>query len=137
MSKIEVLHHGAVTGVTGSCHQYIGPNVNLLIDCGLFQGEEAERDLADFPFEVSQVDALVVTHGHIDHVGRIPWLLAAGFDKPILCTLPTARLLPIILRDALEIHIPDDRALVDSVMARLDRLIVGVGLGSGFVYLLP
>ena len=130
MSKVDILHHGAVTGVTGSCHQYICSSHNLLIDCGLFQGSESDRDLSDFPFDVSAVDALIVTHGHIDHVGRIPWLIASGFRGAIICSEPTARLLPIILRDALEIHIRDDQALVDSVVRRLERQIVAVEFGK-------
>ena len=101
-----------------------------MIDCGLFQGDEADQNLADFPFNPEDVDLLIVTHGHIDHAGRIPWLIAAGFRGEILCSEPTARLLSIILRDALEIHIPDDRALVDATMARLEWLIVGIGFGE-------
>lgn len=67
-----IYHHGAVTGVTGSCHQYIASDTNLLIDCGLFQGDESDRALNEFGFEVSDVTGLIVTHCHIDHVGRIP-----------------------------------------------------------------
>lgn len=124
MSNIEVLHHGAVTGVTGSCHQYISDSANLLIDCGLFQGIESKRELSDFPFKASEVDALIVTHGHIDHVGRIPWLIAARFRGPIYCSIPTATLLPVILRNSLEIHIKGDNSLIDSTMERIEGQIV-------------
>ena len=49
---------------------------------------------------ISRVQALLVTHAHIDHIGRIPYLLMAGFNGPIICTEPTARLLPLMLEDA-------------------------------------
>jgi metallo-beta-lactamase family protein len=99
---MNILHHGAVNGVTGSCHElrYGTADENgILIDCGLFQGAElsgsgdshAEQLQIDFP--ISHIKALVVTHVHIDHVGRIPYLLAAGFDGPIICTEPSAHLL--------------------------------------------
>ena len=93
-----IYHHGAVTGITGSCHELQVSGQGILIDCGLFQGTEAKtrstaQDLAiDFP--ISHIRALVVTHVHIDHVGRIPYLLAAGFDGPIICSEPTAIMLP-------------------------------------------
>ncbi|HET8849533.1 MAG TPA: MBL fold metallo-hydrolase, partial [Marinobacter sp.] len=80
---IEITHHGAVSGVTGSCHELTVNGQGILIDCGLFQGEEASQGASatalgiDFPIE--HIQALVVTHVHIDHVGRIPYLLAAGF----------------------------------------------------------
>jgi len=125
---IEIKHHGAVTGVTGSCHELTLTSVTgvtgsdsegsdptntkatkprgILIDCGLFQGEDAGRgatatDLSiDFP--IDHIRALVVTHVHIDHVGRIPYLLAAGFEGPIICSEPSAIMLPEILEDALK-----------------------------------
>ena len=83
----EVVHHGAVTGVTGSCHQLkVGSDCSVLVDCGLFQGAEIDDNkgsndnplIIDFPLD--DVKALVVTHCHIDHVGRIPYLLAAGWS---------------------------------------------------------
>ena len=103
-------HHGGAQGVTGSCHELVlGPDASLLIDCGLFQGEDAAprggADQLAIEFDVSRVVALVVTHVHIDHVGRIPWLLAAGFEGPILCSEPSARLLPIVLEDAFKLSL--------------------------------
>ncbi len=118
--KPTIIHHGAVTGVTGSCHQYsLNNQTSYLIDCGLFQGAEADRPLNDFDFDPKTIDALIVTHCHIDHVGRIPWLIAAGYRGPIYCTEPTAQLLPIVLEDALGIHIPDDQALVERAIDRI------------------
>ena len=101
---MEILHHGAVGGVTGSCHELrVSERDAVLIDCGLFQGAENSgkganaRNLA-IEFPVDHVRALIVTHVHIDHVGRIPYLLAAGFSGPIYCSQPSARLLPVEAR---------------------------------------
>lgn len=102
----DILHHGAVTGTTGSCHELVvDPQRSILIDCGLFQGRDsgpygASADNLQIDFDLSRVQALIVTHVHIDHVGRIPWLLAAGFAGPIYCSEPSAKLLPIVLEDA-------------------------------------
>jgi len=127
-----ITHHGAVSGVTGSCHQYQAADVNLLIDCGLFQGKEADVDLADFGFDVSKVDALVVTHCHIDHVGRIPWLIAAGFRGPIYCTEPTAALLSVVLKDALEINLDRNHRLVEAALTRIESQIVALPFKDWF-----
>ncbi|MCB1787364.1 MAG: MBL fold metallo-hydrolase [Chromatiaceae bacterium] len=132
---MEILHHGAVGGVTGSCHELrVGDRDAILIDCGLFQGAENSgkganaRDLAiEFPLE--QVRALVVTHVHIDHVGRIPYLLAAGFGGPIYCSPPSARLLLPVLEDALKIGVTRNRALITRVMRKLEQMIHPVPYG--------
>lgn len=91
----QIEHHGATDGVTGSCHQlHMDAGTSLLVDCGLFQGAEASStgragaDKLEIDFPLDTVKALVATHVHIDHVGRIPYLLAAGFDGPILCSEP-------------------------------------------------
>ena len=102
-----ILHRGARNGVTGSCHQlFVEGDNSLLVDCGLFQGTEtapdgkAGADRLDIDFPVAGIGALILTHVHIDHCGRLPWLLAAGFKGPILCSEPSARLLPTVLADA-------------------------------------
>lgn len=127
---IDIKHHGAVTGVTGSCHELVVGTSGILIDCGLFQGEEAgsnanASDLSiDFP--ISHIRALVVTHVHIDHVGRIPYLLAAGFEGPIICSEPSAIMLPEILEDALKIGFTLDRALIERVLGLIRSRLVPV-----------
>ncbi|MCB1773119.1 MAG: MBL fold metallo-hydrolase [Gammaproteobacteria bacterium] len=133
---MEILHHGAVGGVTGSCHELrVGDRDAILIDCGLFQGAEtsgkgANADALAIEFPVDHVRALVVTHVHIDHVGRIPYLLAAGFGGPIYCTPPSARLLPVVLEDALKIGVTRNKALIRRVMAALERMIRPVPFGQ-------
>jgi len=123
----QFLHHGAADGVTGSCHRYIASEaLHLLIDCGLFQGVEAgPGGQVDhrIDFDLSQVRALIITHVHIDHVGRLPYLLAAGFKGPIFCSVPSARLLPLVIEDAFKLGFTRDGRLVqqflDSVQERL------------------
>ncbi len=110
-------HHGAVEGVTGSCHQlWLSPDDSLLIDCGLFQGAESSQrgagaDALAIEFGLESVRAMVATHVHIDHVGRLPWLIAAGFKSPIYCSEPSALLLPTVLEDAFKVGVTPDQAL--------------------------
>ena len=127
---IDIKHHGAVSGVTGSCHELVVGRSGILIDCGLFQGEEASNGASasnlaiDFP--IDHLRALVVTHVHIDHVGRIPYLLAAGFDGPIICSEPSAIMLPEILEDALKIGFTRDRSLIEKVLGLIRSRLVPV-----------
>ncbi|OQX47985.1 MAG: MBL fold hydrolase, partial [Candidatus Sedimenticola endophacoides] len=120
------MHHGAVDGVTGSCHELrLSAAHSVLVDCGQFQGTErasaAEADgVAQFPFPVDAIQALLVTHCHIDHVGRIPHLIAAGFRGPIYCSEATAELLPLVLDDALRIGVTRDRSLIKTFLRRVE-----------------
>jgi len=129
------LHHGAATGVTGSCHELVlDSEYSVLIDCGLFQGAEASGTKSEIntkiDFPVKRVQALLVTHCHIDHVGRIPHLLAAGFDGPIYCTEPTAVLLPLVLEDAVKIGFTRDRNLLKRFTDLLKRRLIPVPYGK-------
>ncbi len=114
-------HHGAANGVTGSCHRYIASDaLHLLIDCGLFQGQEAKNGQT-IDFDLSQVRALIVTHVHIDHIGRLPYLLAAGFKGPILCSYPSAKLLPLVIEDAFKIGFTRDEKLVKQFLRKVQK----------------
>ncbi len=105
----ELIHHGARHSVTGSCHELRLPaGSGLLVDCGIFQGEEDGTPL-EIDFAVDHLCGLVLTHIHIDHVGRLPYLLAAGFKGPIFCSQASALLLPTVLEDALKISFTRDR----------------------------
>lgn len=102
MRYSDIEHHGAKDGATASCHQlHMDASHSLLINCGLFQRNETSSDgraatgRLDIEFFLATVQALAA-HVHIDHVGRIPYLLAAGFKGPIFCSEPSAKLLPIV-----------------------------------------
>ena len=122
-------HHGATQGVTGSCHQlHLSPHTSLLIDCGLEQGPEAPENptTANIPFDITTIEALIITHVHLDHVGRIPALLAAGYRGPILCSEPSAKLLPLVLEDAYRLTITNDPTQVERFINLLNRHIVPI-----------
>lgn len=127
MRDYSLLHHGAVDGVTGSCHELrLADGRALLIDCGLFQGAETATDGGSarspaIAFPIAGIQALVVTHVHIDHVGRIPYLLAAGYRGPILCSEASAALLPLMLEDALAVGATSDKQLIARVLAQIAR----------------
>ncbi|NGN98458.1 MBL fold metallo-hydrolase [Grimontia sp. S25] len=121
---MHITHYGAKTGVTGSCHQLTTENGKLLIDCGLFQGEEVCP--LDIEFDVHDIDTLILTHAHIDHIGRLPWLLAAGFQAPIYCTLATAKLVPMMLDDALRLQLGLKRKDRQRVLKLIESLTVPV-----------
>ncbi|MDI5993262.1 MBL fold metallo-hydrolase [Pseudomonas sp. MDMC216] len=133
MQYPSIVHHGAVTGVTGSCHQLqMDDEHALLIDCGLFQGAETSPEgragagkLA-IDFSLDGIKALVATHVHIDHVGRIPYLLAAGFKGPILCSEPSAKLLPIVLEDAFKLGFSRDQKQVERYLKLIEQRIVAL-----------
>jgi metallo-beta-lactamase family protein len=94
--------HGAAQTVTGSCMQFSLGDQSILVDCGMFQGsrtlEHANHD--DFAFDPAKIDAVILTHAHIDHCGLLPKLVAQGYSGPIYCTPQTADLLEFMLADA-------------------------------------
>ncbi|WP_299199304.1 MBL fold metallo-hydrolase [uncultured Amphritea sp.] len=129
---IDIKHHGATTGVTGSCHELVLDNeTSVLIDCGMFQGAEAtasetkhtESSNLQIAFPINTVKALFITHCHIDHVGRIPSLIAAGFSGSIYASKATGRLLPLVLEDALKIGVTRDEKLISQFLKLLNKLI--------------
>lgn len=142
MAYPQILHHGATSGVTGSCHQLcMAPNDSLLIDCGLFQGAEtspqgkAGAGRLEIDFSLDGIKALVATHVHIDHVGRIPYLLAAGFKGPIICSEPSAKLLPIVLEDAFKLGVSRDQKQVERYLKLIDQRIIALPYKHWFTLL--
>lgn len=134
---MSIQHHGAATGVTGSCHRLrLDAAHSLLIDCGLFQGSDTENspesslDRHRVEFSVDDIQAMVVTHVHIDHVGRLPYLLAAGYAGPIYCSLPTAKLLPLVIEDALKIGFTRDKRLIERFLAEVQSRLVPIAYGE-------
>lgn len=128
MKHTKLIHHGAREGVTGSCHQlWMDDTSSLLIDCGLFQGtDEGQNDELALDFPIESIKALIVTHVHIDHVGRIPNLLAAGFEGPILCSEPSARLLPIVLEDAFRLSISRDQEQLEHYLKVVEQRVIAL-----------
>lgn len=128
-----LLHHGGKNTVTGSCHELRINEYGILIDCGLFQGKDAASDpisALNIDFDIQHIEALLITHTHIDHIGRLPWLLAAGFNKPIYCTKATAALIPLMLDDGLKLQLGLNKKQRSLVLKRIERLIVTVGYGE-------
>ncbi|WP_413043961.1 MBL fold metallo-hydrolase RNA specificity domain-containing protein [Pseudomonas sp. YJ42] len=132
-------HHGAKDGVTGSCHQLrMDASVSVLVDCGLFQGNDASlpegpgADRLAIEFPLDTIKALIATHVHIDHVGRIPYLLAAGFEGPILCSEPSAKLLPIVLEDAFKLGISRDQTQIERYIAQIEKRIIALPYQNWF-----
>jgi metallo-beta-lactamase family protein len=100
---------GAAGGVSGSMHLVEVGNHKILLDCGLHQGrhEEARQRNGHFPFHPHQIDAVILSHAHIDHCGNLPTLTRQGFNGPIFCTPPTRDLLHIMLADSAKIQEED------------------------------
>lgn len=91
---------GAAGEVTGSCHLLTIDKINILIDCGMFQGEESELNFEAFPFDPKDINYLIVTHAHLDHIGRIPLLVREGFEGKIISTRATAEIAHLMLRNS-------------------------------------
>lgn len=100
---------GAARMVTGSCHHLQSGGASILVDCGLFQGghDVSELNHEKFPFDPAELDAVLVTHGHLDHVGRLPLLIKQGYRGRIYSTTATANITAIILRDSAKIAAED------------------------------
>lgn len=99
---MNITFFGAAQGVTGSCHMVEVAGTKFLVDCGLFQGSLTDQMLnyEEFPFNITDVDFVILTHAHIDHSGRIPKLYKAGYKNPIYCTTATKDLCGIMLPDS-------------------------------------
>jgi len=100
---------GATRQVTGSCHLLETTGGQVLLDCGMFQGppETEKQNLRAFPFDPKKLDAVVISHAHIDHSGLLPKLVKAGYGGPIYVTPPTHDLLELLLKDAAHLELMD------------------------------
>src|SRR5450755_4451669 len=93
---------GATGTVTGSRYLIQAGSRRVLVDCGLFQGYKhlRLRNWASFPVSPADIDAVVLTHAHLDHSGYLPRLVKAGFRGPVYCTPPTRALCEVLLLDS-------------------------------------
>jgi metallo-beta-lactamase family protein len=105
-----ITFHGAAREVTGSCHLLESPACGrLLLDCGMHQGGDAVDRVHEegFAFDPRSIDAVVLSHAHLDHCGMLPRLYEGGFRGPVYCTHATAELLEIMLYDAVGLYLRD------------------------------
>lgn len=110
---LSLTFHGAAECVTGFCARLSGDGFNILVDCGLFQGPKTLKALnyEPFPFDVSSIDAVLLTHAHIDHSGMLPKLMRAGYRGPIYATAAARDLCSVMLADAGGIQESEVRSL--------------------------
>lgn len=104
---MKISFHGAVREVTGSCHMVeLNSGFKFLLDCGLFQGseEESSKQNREWSFDPASIDAVIMSHAHIDHIGRLPKLVKDGFDGFVYSTPATRSLALIMLLDSAKIQ---------------------------------
>ncbi|MDR3506641.1 MAG: MBL fold metallo-hydrolase [Caulobacteraceae bacterium] len=100
--SVHLSFHGAAGCVTGFCARLETDQATILIDCGMFQGSKTLKALNynPFPFDAGKIDAVLLTHAHVDHSGLLPKLMLAGFEGPIHATEITRELCEVMLADA-------------------------------------
>ncbi len=115
---------GAAEGVTGSCYLIETSTGKLLVDCGMFQGERicSKHNFEDFNFDPKEISAVIVTHAHIDHTGRIPQLIKRGFTGPVFFTSPTLALSKIVLEDTAHVMADNAKRCGDPILYSNDEI---------------
>jgi len=104
----EITFLGASRNVTGSCYLLETSNARVLVDCGLYQERKyQDRNWHPFPFSTETIDAVFLTHAHLDHCGLLPKLVRDGYRGKVYCTQATAEIAQIILLDAAHLQEED------------------------------
>src|SRR4029077_3799775 len=98
----DIQFHGAAPEFTGSCHILHVNGSTVLLDCGLFQGHRADVQKKNeaLPADIAKIDAIVLSHAHMDHAGRLPFRAREGFEKKIFATTATIALCEPMLADS-------------------------------------
>ena len=110
---MEIEFYGAAREVTGSCHILRANGKVVILDCGMFQGHrsQAAEKNKTLPVPIEEIDAMVLSHAHIDHSGRLPFLVSKGYSKTIFATAATRDLCAVMLADSAHIQESDSRHL--------------------------
>jgi metallo-beta-lactamase family protein len=116
-----VVSYGAAGTVTGSCHLLEIQGIKILIDCGMFQGDVEDKNYEPFGFDPTDIDYLILTHAHIDHIGRVPKLVKEGFDGTIIATEATFDIAYIMLLDAAKILLEEYNILYRKAKRRAEE----------------
>ena len=103
---MRITFHGAARQVTGSAHLLEINGSKILLDCGLFDSNRLELDSPNrrFTFDPRSLDAVIVSHAHNDHIGRLPCLVRAGYRGPMFTTAATVDIVSVMLRDSARIQ---------------------------------
>jgi len=106
---MKITLYGAAGDVTGAAFHVQTTEASLLIDCGMFQGGKQADELnrAAPPVDYKQLDSIVLTHAHLDHCGRLPLAVRAGYSNAIYATTATIQIASLILRDSLKVYTSD------------------------------
>lgn len=123
---MKISFHGAARTVTGSKHLvHINPDKKILLDCGMFQGlgKDTLRLNSEWGFEPAEVDYVIISHAHIDHIGLLPKLVKDGYNGKVYCTAPTADLLKVLLLDSARIQ-ESDITHINKIRAKEGRELV-------------
>jgi len=109
MNGVSLKFHGAAGTVTGSCFEVTGAGKTILVDCGMFQGTRSLEALnhEQLPFDAKKIDAVLLTHAHLDHSGRLAYLYASGCKARTYCTAPSADIIKPLLQDAAKLQAAD------------------------------
>ncbi len=121
---MEIEFYGAAREVTGSCHIVRANGKSILLDCGMFQGHrsQAAEKNRTLPVPVGEIDAIVLSHAHIDHSGRLPYLVTKGYARTIFATAATRDLCAVMLADSAHIQESDSRHLARKNMESIEPL---------------
>ena len=128
---MQIIHLGGADCVTGSCHLLQANGLNIMVDCGIVQGNDIAVPMERWPVRPGDIDYLFLTHAHVDHIGRVPDLIDMGFKGEIICTQPTREILFPMLEDAMGFS-DRGRSRIEKMKTCLEDLAWGFEYGRVF-----